>query len=86
MTQTSARAVVQNALDACSLATPDKDAQGMNGDIPFASRFEEIGFDSLAFMEFCISVHVDTGIEITVEDLREFGTPDAVVSYLEKRL
>lgn len=44
--------------------------------------FEQLGFDSLAFMEFCIAIHVETGVEITVGKADELGSPNAVARYL----
>lgn len=83
---TRATAIVQNALDSCSIATPGRHSPGETGPIPFSMSFEDIGFDSLAFMEFCISVHLDTGIEMTTEQLIAFGSPEAVAAYIEERL
>ena len=40
--------------------------------------FEEIGFDSLNFMEFCIAIAMDVGIELSVDEVSELKTPKAV--------
>jgi acyl carrier protein len=50
-----------------------------------AASFEQLGFDSLSFMEFCISIHCDTGVELTVGEVSSLGTPAAVVDYLRQR-
>jgi acyl carrier protein len=74
--------VVRDAIDGCSLASPDINTAGENSTPTMTSTFDNLGFDSLAFMEFCISVHVDTGVELTIEKTNELGTPQAVIDYL----
>jgi hypothetical protein len=63
-------------LDAATLATP----KGLGG-----KSFDDLGFDSLAFMEFCIAVQLETGVELTAAAVAEMGSPDAVARYLCER-
>jgi acyl carrier protein len=73
--------IVRAAVEGCSLPAPDigdPDA----GQTPLSTRFDELGFDSVAFMEFCIAIHVDTGVELTVEQVTALGSPMAVVDFL----
>jgi acyl carrier protein len=44
--------------------------------------FDNLGFDSLALMEFCIAIQVETGIEITISAAQELGSPRAVARHL----
>lgn len=70
--------VVALAIGACSLPSselPDPDRQ-------FSMTFAELGFDSLAFMEFCIAVQGETGVELSVGAVTEMGSPDAVARHL----
>lgn len=44
--------------------------------------FNDLGFDSLALMEFCIAIQVETGIEITISAAQQLGSPRAVARHL----
>jgi acyl carrier protein len=72
--------IVRSAVEGCSLPAPDIGTDA--GETPLSTRFEELGFDSVAFMEFCIAIHVDTGVEMTVEQVTALGSPMAVVDFL----
>ena len=48
-----------------------------------AMTFAELGFDSLSYLEFCVSIHVDAGIELNSKQVAAFGTPGAVIAHLE---
>jgi hypothetical protein len=73
------RDAVLDAIRACSLPTRD-DAPPLEEELHRA--FEELGFDSLSYMEFCISIQMDTGVDLTVGRLRALGSPFAVAEYL----
>ncbi len=62
-------------LDAETLASPE----GLIG-----KTFEDLGFDSLAFMEFCIAIQLEAGIELSVASVAEMGSPDAVAAHLSE--
>lgn len=79
--------IVRNAVEAAPVPAPDIGADGTNGEeAMLAAKFEDLGFDSLAFMEFCIAIHVDTGVEMTVEQAAALGSPKAVIEFLGKAL
>ncbi len=37
--------------------------------------FEALGFDSLSYMEFCIAIQMETGLDLSVGKMRALGTP-----------
>jgi acyl carrier protein len=76
--------IVRNAIVACSLQTPDQDAIGEVPEISLSTKFEDLGFDSLAFMEFCISIFCEVGLDLTVERVAALGSPQAVVDLLKR--
>jgi Phosphopantetheine attachment site len=43
---------------------------------------EQLGMDSLAEMELCIGIEVNTGLQIVPEDLRQIETLDRLVAML----
>jgi acyl carrier protein len=73
-------AVVARALDAAIAKAPPEEAAARLG-----RDFNELAFDSLNFMEFCIAVHVETGIELTAEQARELGSPAGVIEWLGRQ-
>jgi acyl carrier protein len=70
------RRIVASAIDTCSIQTPE----GSSFDLE--ATFRDLGFDSLAFMEFCITLQVETGTELTVQAVDELGSPAAVARRL----
>ena len=44
--------------------------------------FADLGFDSLAFMEFCIAIQSETGVELSVGAVEAMGSPEAVARHL----
>ena len=48
------------------------------------TEFSAFGFDSMSYVDFCVSIHVDTGIELTLRQVAELGTPRNVLEYLRK--
>lgn len=71
--------IVAEAVNICSLpAAPSTSA----APAIFDESFGELGFDSLAMMEFCISIHLETGVELTVGKADELGSPGAVARFL----
>jgi acyl carrier protein len=74
------RRVIALAISGCSLPS-----RGLPGpDAPFDTTFAELGFDSLAYMEFCIAIQGETGIELSVGVVSDMGSPDAVAQYLSR--
>lgn len=49
------------------------------------ASFVDLGFDSLAFMEFCIAIQGETGIELAVGAVEAMGSPEAVARHLVGR-
>ncbi len=76
--------VVAKAVRSCSLSS-EVDAAAQDDIALLARGFEDLGFDSLAFMEFCVSVYMDTGVEIDVDQARALQTPLAVAEFLGGR-
>jgi acyl carrier protein len=73
------RETVLEAIRACSLPSRD-DAPPIEEELH--RPFEDLGFDSLSYMEFCISITMETGIDMTVGRMKALGTPTAVADYL----
>ena len=79
------RRIVEKALVASSLPLPDT-ARGEGGQSALLSlTFDEIGFDSLNFMEFCIAISMDAGVELSVAEVAALRTPAAVIAHLSRR-
>lgn len=78
--------IVERALEACSVQLPEARLAAAGGQLSslFSLGFAEIGFDSLNFMEFCISIAMDSGIELSVEDVARLKTPNAVIEHLSR--
>lgn len=72
------RKLVRALEDASVIAIFEEPVRGPflagEGDIAFAA----LDMDSLAVMEFCISVELSTGVSITPDQLRSFETVGAV--------
>ena len=47
---------------------------------------QQLGFDSLALMEFCISVELQTNKEVTTTDLEQMVTVENIETWLRERL
>ena len=78
--------IVEKAVRACSLPLPElAPAAADTRSLLMSLTFEEIGFDSLNFMEFCIAIAVEVGVELSAEEVAELKTPDAVVRHLSQR-
>ncbi len=76
--------IVEKAIEACSLPLPETEP-GPDGVPSFLSlTFEEIGFDSLNFMEFCIAIAMEVGTELSVDDVAALKTPNAVIEHLSR--
>jgi hypothetical protein len=76
--------IVEKAIEACSLPLPEA-GPGSDGRSSLLSlSFEEIGFDSLNFMEFCISIAMEVGTELSVDDVAALKTPNAVIEHLSR--
>jgi acyl carrier protein len=79
--------IVESAIVECSLPLPEAPAGGDAENSPLLSMsFEEIGFDSLNYMEFCVSIAVNTGIELTIAEVTAMNSPAAVVKHLSQRV
>lgn len=48
-------------------------------------RLDALEMDSLAMMEFCISLELSTGIELTPEDLQAAGSLTAILALAQGR-
>ena len=48
-----------------------------------AIQLEDLGFDSLAWMEFCISIELATGAELTPDHLEDCGTLADIAARIE---
>jgi acyl carrier protein len=51
------------------------------GDLPL----DDLGFDSLAWMEFCISVELASGLELTPADIAGMTTLSDVETWIARR-
>lgn len=78
-----ARKIVRLALVAAAYGTPNEsqtdtqDSAGPNA-VPLAS----LELDSLAIMEFCISIELQSGLEVTPEVLASLTTVEDVVDWI----
>ena len=72
---------VAAAINLCSL--PSIEGANFTYDTAKHSNmsFEQMGFDSLTCMEFCISLHCSTGIELSIEMMLQLSTPKAVINF-----
>lgn len=77
--------IVAEAINSCSLprARFEIPTSGVVGD-DFHATFSDLGFDSLAFMEFCIAIQLETGVEISVAAVADLKTPAAVARRLSE--
>ena len=46
-------------------------------------KLSDLNFDSLAWMEFCISIELNTGAELTPDHLEKFETLTDVAAWIE---
>jgi acyl carrier protein len=76
------RRVVLTAVAACEAIG----SAARHVDDVMTASFVELQFDSLAFMEFCIAIHAETGIELGVTAVTRMGSPGAVADYLARRV
>jgi acyl carrier protein len=79
------RTIVERALVACSVPLPDAAGEGGDQAALMSLTFDEIGFDSLNFMEFCIAISMDVGIELSVDQVTALKTPEAVIAHLSRQ-
>lgn len=49
-------------------------------------KLEELGFDSLGWMEFCISVELQTRLELLTSDIESMATLADIEGWLRERL
>ncbi|MEX0852847.1 MAG: acyl carrier protein [Bauldia sp.] len=78
--------IVAKAVSACSLPSLQAPSAPVNGSLlRFTGSFDEMGFDSLNYMEFCISIAVDTGVELSVAEVARLNSPTAVIEHLSRR-
>lgn len=72
--------VVEAAMGATS-APADSMGVVQTGDT-LEESFDDLGFDSLALMEFCIAIQMETGVELSISTVQEMGSPRAVARHL----
>lgn len=72
------RRIVALAVAACD-SVPSAAARFADG---ASAGFADLGFDSLAFMEFCIAIQSETGIELGVGAVEAMGSPEGVARHL----
>lgn len=46
------------------------------------ASFEQLGFSSLSYLEFCIAIHLATRIDITADAVAVLGSPRRVLDHL----
>ena len=83
MIEADARKVILSALLSSNIFTmrEQKTAeQFLRGETDMA--FEDLDMDSLAAMEFCISIEINTGASILPEDLSHFKTLGSMAKVL----
>lgn len=73
--------IVHAAVNACSALPVEPDTLAAPESL-VGKSFDDLGFDSLAYMEFCIALQAETGIEVSVATITEMGSPDAVAKHL----
>ena len=49
-------------------------------------RLDQLGFDSLAWMEFCIFVELETGLELTPAHIHKMSLVHEIEDWLQLRL
>lgn len=79
LTYADAERAVIEAIRMCSLPSSDS---GAAPPVVDDCSFESFGFDSLTSMEFCIALHCETGVELSIEDMFRLGSPRAVVEFI----
>ena len=80
-TKQDMRDIVKRAVSSCAIPSS---IRNLDDEALMAATFTEMGFDSLALMEFCVSVHLDTGVEMTSQQVAELATPNAVIDHLRQ--
>jgi acyl carrier protein len=73
---------VVSAVMANPSAVPSPDLIARMDDPAEDPSFEELGFDSLARMEFCIFMECEFGIALTSGDLESHASVNAMAAYL----
>ncbi len=79
------RTVVLNAMAAASFGAP------LNPALAEAIRngqkvmLDDLGFDSLAWMEFCIAVELQTRLELLTSDIEAMATLGEIEDWLRER-
>jgi hypothetical protein len=82
-----ARVVVLEALTSSTYGRFDDVAVGERSlDWPLCESVASLGLDSLAVMEFCISVELQSGLELTPDLLDSLGTLEEVVNWIAERI
>jgi len=84
MTETEAREIVADALDAASVPR----FRGSEARAQFVSltrdiQFDELDVDSLAAMEICIAIEANVGVSLLPAELQEIGSLGALARRLE---
>lgn len=82
----SPKALIAAAVQAARYDAPADDALAREIESADDVPFERLGFDSLAWMEFCISVEVNSGLELTPDDVAGMGSLSDVEAWLTARL
>jgi len=71
--------VISKAITTCSLQSAMvADTSTLSLDKLLSLSFDELGFDSLNFMEFCIALHLDLGLELSIGEVASLRTLGAV--------
>jgi len=77
--------LVTDAIMACSLPIRHFHGAAYDASVDDSQDFDALGFDSLAYMEFCIALHCACGVELSIEDIARLRTPRGVAQFLAEQ-
>jgi acyl carrier protein len=75
--------IVEQAVVSCSLQLPETVSPANPASL-LSLSFAEIGFDSLNYMEFCIAIATEVGVEMSIEEVTGLKSPAAVIDRLSR--
>ncbi len=86
MDEDHVRSVIFNAIGAASFGAPLDPALADAVRSGRKIKLDDLGFDSLAWMEFCIAVELQTRLELLTSDIEAMATLGEIEDWLRERV